>query len=204
MVVGFAFVAYALLEGFDQRIVKFSPEKERCAALSLCRACIKYSDAPCGLKRLFTIMTPALAVLALMPFSVDLNTDAYQTEILGKMHHYFHPVSAQLLELRYCPALALLLFTASWLVLLFKRNRPVALAKPLFAGAAGALSFGLLRMFFTLTFRDDLMWFDVWEEVTELLFILGTAAVLWVFRTSLFPSKHPAMPNGGSVAEATA
>ena len=35
MSVGFAFTAYALLEGLDRRVIKYSPAKERCVALSL-------------------------------------------------------------------------------------------------------------------------------------------------------------------------
>ena len=49
MAVGFSFVTYALLEGMDRRLIKYSAAKDRCAALSLCRACIKY-DTGCALR----------------------------------------------------------------------------------------------------------------------------------------------------------
>jgi rhodanese-related sulfurtransferase len=200
MAVSFSFIAYAFLEGFDHRVVKFSPEKERCAALSLCRACVKYSDAPCGLKRLFTVMIPALAVLALMPLTAGFQLASYDTIIVGTAHNYYHLPSSQLLELRYCPALALILFAAAWLVLLFKRHEPVAASKVLLAAATGPLSFGMLRMFFVASFSDRLVWFDVWEEITELLSILSIGLVLWVFRHSLFvKAERPAA--AGSDAE---
>ena len=189
MAAGFAFVVYALLEGFDCRVIKFSPEKERCAALSLCHACIKYVDAPCGLKRLFMVMIPAFALLSLMPLCANFNLTSYDTNIFGTTHNYCHLVSSQLFEWRFCAGLALVSFVASWLALMFKRHKPVAASKVLFAAALGPLSFGMLRMFFVSTFTDNLMWFDVWEEVTEFLFVLGTGAVLWVFRDALFAKK---------------
>ncbi len=192
MAAGFAMVVYAVLEGMDHRLIKFSPAKERCAALSLCRACIKYDPAaPCGLKRLFTIMIPAFMLLALMPLTADFKLTAYNAIIVGTLHNYYHLASSQLFELRYCAGLAFVLFAASWLVLRFKRTEPVAASKVLFAAALGPLSFGMLRMFFVATFSDRLVWFDVWEEFTELLFIVSAGAVLWVFRGALF-GKQPA------------
>lgn len=44
-------------------------------------------------------------------------------------------------------------------------------------------------MFFVSTFTNNLMWFDVWEEVTEFLFLLGTGLGLWFFRHTLFVKK---------------
>jgi len=204
MAVSFSFVAYAFLEGFDSRVIKFSPEKERCAALSLCRACAKYTDAPCGLKRLFTVMIPALMALALMPLSAGFQLNAYVTDILGTIHNYYHLASSQLFELRYCPVLALVLLTASWLVLLFKKDRPVPTSKVLLAAAVGPMNFGMLRMFFVATYSDRLGWFDVWEELTELLFVLSAGVVLWVFRHSLFVKSEIAVqaPAGAAAARA--
>jgi hypothetical protein len=192
MAVSFSFVAYAFLEGFDYRVIKFSPEQERCAALSLCRACVKYTGAPCGLNRLFTVTIPALMVLALMPLSAGFQLTSYVTDIMGTIHNYYHLASSQLFEMRYCPALALVLLTASWLVLLLKKDRPVAISKVLLAAAMGPMSFGVLRMFFVATYSDRLGWFDVWEEITELLFILSAGLVLWVFRHSLFVKPEKA------------
>jgi hypothetical protein len=83
----------------------------------------------------------------------------------------------------------------SWVVLKFKRREPVAGSKILLAAALGPLSFGLLRLFFVSSFTDHLMWFDVWEEITELLFVVGVGVVLWVFRGRLFaPSGGAAVP----------
>ncbi len=192
MAVGFSFTAYAVLEGVDTRILKYSAPKERCAALPLCQACIKYADTPCKLRQLFGVMFPALFCVAAIPLCAKLQVTAYHASVLGSMCVFAQPMSCQLFECRYCPLLAMGLLAASWLALQFKRENPVALAKILLAAAIGPMSFGLLRLFLFATFRDNLIWFDVWEEITELIFTAATAYLLWIFRRSLF--AKPAQP----------
>lgn len=197
MAAGFAFIAYAALEGIDNRVIKFSPAKERCAALGLCRACMKTADAPCGLKRLFALMIPALAVVALMPLSGGYVLDSYDAVILGSTTHYHHLMTSQLFELRFCPLLAAGLMVAAWLALMFKRHDPVQTSKAILAAGLGPMGFGILRMIFVATFRDRLVWFDAWEELTELVSIFSIAAVLWVFRQSLFARRPAGRPGPG-------
>ncbi len=194
MAVCFSLATYALLEGTDRRLIKYSSIKDRCAALSLCRACIKYdADVPCGLRRVFTMLIPATIVLAVMLLGADLKPAAYDTTIMGSGVHYSETLTDQLFEIRYCPALTILLLIASWLVLLFKRAEPVPLAKVLFAAAMGPFGFGLMRLFLATVFREDLIQYVVWEEITELVFVAAVAFVLFVFRHSLFV-KEPSIP----------
>src|ERR1017187_6341686 len=113
MAVCFSFVTYALLEGTDRRLIKYSPAKDRCAALSLCRACIKYdADVPCGLRRVFPMLLPAPVVLAAMLLCADMKPAAYDPAIMGSGVHYSETLSDQLFEIRYCPVLAILLLAA--------------------------------------------------------------------------------------------
>jgi hypothetical protein len=203
MAVGFSFIAYAALEGIDQRLIKFSPRSERCAALGLCRACEKYTDDPCGLKRLFKFTIPGLMVVSFMPLTAPFQLNAYRTELLGSPHYYHHMVSSQWFELRVCPVLALLFLTASWLVLLFKRTEPVSVSKALMAAGTGPLGFGIMRMSIVATFSGNQVWLNFWEEFTELLFIVSVLLVLWTFRHRLLPG---ALWSGGKrpAAEAVA
>ncbi len=186
MAASFSLILAALLEGFDHRVIKFSPPKEHCAVLPLCGACSKYAAVPCRLPRLFAALLPALIVVALLPLTADFATAPFRTNILGTSVNYEHLASSTWFELRACPALALVLFTASWLVLLFKKTEPVTFSKALLAAGLGPFSFGLLRLFLVSTFAQNLIWSDQWEEFTELLFILGVALVLWLFRARLF------------------
>jgi hypothetical protein len=185
MIVGFAFVAWALLEGLDVRLIKVSPEHERCAALSLCRACIKNSAVACNLQRLFKLLIPAAMILALMPLCWNLKVVSYNSRILGTLYHYAHYVVDQIYENRFCAVLALVLLAASWLVLMFKKKEPVRLSKALFAAALGPLSFGLMRTFIFGAYADRLVWFVAWEEITELIFVATIAFVIWIFRHAL-------------------
>jgi hypothetical protein len=187
MAVGFSFIAYAALEGIDQRLIKFSPGNERCAALGLCGACEKYTGAVCGLKRLFKFMIPGLMAVALMPFTAPFQLNAYRTELLGSPHYYHHMVSSQWFELRACPILALSFLAAAWLVLLFKRTEPVAASKVLMAAGTGPLGFGIMRMAIVATFSGNQVWLNFWEEFTELLFVIAVLLVLWTFRHRLLP-----------------
>ncbi len=59
------------------------------------------------------------------------------------------------------------------------------MSKVLFAAALGPLGFGFLRLFLFAAFRDDLIPFVVWEEITELVFVFAVVFVLVVFRQSL-------------------
>jgi hypothetical protein len=204
MSIGFAFAAYALLEGLDRRIIKYSPAKERCAALSLCRACIKYADVPCGLRRLFHLLIPASILVAIIPLCVRPEVISYDVTVLGTLTNYSHLLPAQLYETWYCSALAVVLLTVSWLVLCFKRDDPVALSKIFFAGAMGSLGFGLFRLFLYSVYRDELLWAALWEEVTELLFVASVGFVLWVFRDSLFMRQAPAAVVQSSPQQASA
>jgi rhodanese-related sulfurtransferase len=198
MVLCFGCTTYALFEGLDRRLIHHGDAEKPCAALALCRGCIKYVEAPCGLKRCFFVAIPAAAIMAFMPLAAVPRPGAYLTTILGTPYLYSHPIVYQFFELRICPILGLALLAVSFAVLLCGRRDPVARAKFLFAAGTGYLGFGLFRLFLFAPFADNQVWFAFWEEVTELLFIAGAAAVLWFFRHGLFaastvrPSPDPA------------
>ena len=182
MVLTFGFTTYAFFEGLDCRIVHYTEPEKRCAALGPCRSCIKYADVPCGLRRLI----PAHVILALMPLGTVPRSVAYNTEIFGAPYTYVHLAPHQLFESRYCPLAAVLLFAASFLVLLLKKNDPVHTSKVLFASGMGPFAFGMMRLFLFGVYTENLLWFIVWEELTELLYVAGVAVILW-----LFPGVRP-------------
>jgi rhodanese-related sulfurtransferase len=186
MVVCFALTTYALAEGIDRRLVKFSDVERKCAALGLCSRCIKYADAPCGFHRAFLFLIPAMMVICFMPLAAELLPLSYNTEILGSFYNYSHPVVHQVFETRYLPAAALVLLAISWSVLKFKGSDPVQWSKVFFAAGVGAIGFSLFRLILLHVYSDHMAWFGFWEEVTELLFVLGAGVVLWIFRQGLF------------------
>lgn len=193
MVLNFGFTAYAVFEGVDRRIVRYSTPDAKCAGLSLCLRCIKYTTAPCGFQRLFLLLIPAALVVSFMPLCVRLKTVGYSSCILGTVYQYSHPLSSQLFEVRYCALVAAALLAAAWLVLGFKGAPAIPLAKVLFAAGLGPLGFGLMRMTLFTAYADNQVWLNVWEEITELLFIGGVAFALWVFKAGLFPRREKAL-----------
>lgn len=203
MAAGFSFIIYSVLEGVDLRLIKYSPGKDRCAALSLCRACIKYAEVPCGLRRLFSFLIPAMVILALMLPCADLRPVALRSDVVGSPQAFLSPMWSQLFESRYCAWASIVLLLISWAVLSFKRREPVAAAKIFFAAGAGPLGFGLMRLFLRTAYRDNLAWANIWEEVTELIFITGVGLVLWLFRGALFREEPFAAPAQVDIAGAT-
>lgn len=194
MAVAFSFVTFAAMEAIDLRMIRYSAPKERCAMLNLCHTCIKYSPVRCKLRQLFTVMMPVALIVAAIPLCAKLRIVAYNVNLLGSIQTYSQPLSCQLFEIRYCPILAMILLGGSWLVLMFKRNEPVVYAKLLTAAAMGPLGFGFMRLFLFSAFSDNLLWFDEWEEITELFFTMAVAYVLWTFRGTLLKQTPTADP----------
>jgi len=190
MVLTFAFTTYALLEGIDARLIHYSAAG-RCAAAPLCRGCIKHADVPCGLRRIFLLLVPALALVAALPLFVAYRTTAYQTTIFGAPYTYQHPVVEQIYEWRLLPIAALLLLAACFLVLWLVERHPVPLSKILLAAAVGAMGFAFFRLLLVTAFIDDQVWFEFWEEATELLYVGVAGGLLLVYRHSLLAPEQP-------------
>jgi len=190
MLLSFGFATYAVFEGMDSRILMLSDPNKKCAALNLCRKCIKYENVPCGLKRTFFMIIPASILLALMPLFADWHNNSYNTMIFGTFYHYTHRLIYQQFELLYCPIASIALLTISLLILTLKREDSLLLAKILFAAGIGPLGFGMLRSILAGLYSQNMVWFNFWEEGTELLFIVGVCFVLWVFRQSLFKTPN--------------
>ena len=185
MVLCFGLTVYGLLEGIDRRLLKLSDPEGRCAALGLCQRCIKHVDAPCGLRRVFQFLIPALMIVALAPLCAEFVPTSYNTTIFGTFYNYSHPVVHQIFEQRYLPAAAFVLLGVSLLCLRPKSTEGMLWSKLFFAAGVGAMGFSFFRLFLLHCYSENLVWFASWEEFTELLFIIGVALVLWTFRRAL-------------------
>lgn len=190
MVLCFGLTLFALLEGLDRRLIRLSDPEGRCAAVGLCQRCIKHADVPCGLRRLFLFLIPAAMVVALAPLVAELVPVSYNTRIFGDFYNYSHPVVYQVYEVRYLPLAAMVLLAISLAILAWKQRNAVLWSKVFFAAGAGAIGFSFFRLVFFHAYRDNLVWFGAWEEITELLFVAAVALVLWVFRGSLLDKRE--------------
>ena len=185
MVLGFAFVIYAVIEALDSKILGFSDPQKKCALMGLCRQCRKYNATYCGLQRLLYFLMPALIILAFIPLLVNFNALSYNTRVLGILYNYSHPVIYQFFELRYAPIYALIFIGLSFLTLFAKEDN-INVVKVLFAIGIGALAFSYLRMTFWGIYHDNFVWPNFWEELTELIYTSGVAFIFWIFQRKLF------------------
>lgn len=185
MVLCFGLTVFALLEGFDRRLLKLSDPDARCTALGLCHRCIKHADVPCGLQRVFQFLIPAAVIVSLAPLCAEVVPVSYNTTICGDFYNYSHAAVHQIFEIRYLPVAAAVLLAVSLALLRPKRHGQLLWSKIFFAAGMGAAGFSFLRMILFHAYRENLVWFAAWEEITELLFIAGVGAVLWVFREAL-------------------
>ena len=186
MVLSFSFAGFALIEAVDRYAIHFTEPDTKCSFAAFCRRCIKYEPVACGLQSFLILVAIAAALLALMPLSAELHVVSYNTKIWGTSYNYNHPIIYQVFEFRYFPLLASGLFSAAALILWFGRQNRLHLSKIIFAAAIGPFGFSLFRFVVFQGFRINLAWMDIWEEITEFIFILGVISVLWFFRRSLF------------------
>lgn len=185
MVISFAFVGMALLEGVDQRIIRYSDPESKCSLISLCHGCIKYKEVPCGLKNVFEIMTLFLVILTMIPLSAVPVPVSYNTIILGTFYNYTHAGIHQLYEIRSCPLIAIALFIFSWIALKIRSKESFIYAKIFLGVGVGHLGFSMFRLYLLSVFNGEMVWFVFWEEFTEFMLMVGVGWVIWIFKDRL-------------------
>jgi hypothetical protein len=192
MALAFGFTVLAASEFLDERIVHFSAAGKSCSLLAACGKCYKTSEIACSLRLVFMIILPGLALLCAMPPLVPVRFAVQDTVILGTPYIYSHPVIYQLFETRYSPLVAAAFFLAALLTLLLRRERSWPAAKLLFAGGAGFFSFAMFRLVLLSLYGENLPWFVIWEELTELIYVATAWLFLLVFRKKpLLFSRQP-------------
>ncbi len=187
MVICLGFLTYAFLEGVDQRILGFSAPSQRCAGMGLCGRCVKFTEVPCGFRRLFLMLVLACMVVSCMLPATDWHDQAYNTLVLGQAYHYGHLRAFQVLETWGCGVAAFFCFAASLVMVLLSDEHSLQWPKFTFAAGMGALGFGLLRTTIGGLYDASRHWYGFWEECTELLLIAAICYVLWTFRAQLLP-----------------
>lgn len=191
MALAFGFTTYALMVGFDKRIVKYRDQTKRCAALEFCGECYKCRPVNCNMKEVFLFIIPLMMAFCFMPLVSVPHSESYNVNILGSPYNYSHPVAFQIYEIYYAPAAAPALFMPAFFILL---KTPAAIsdtAEILFSAGMGFLGFSMLRFVIFTAHRDSLWWASNWEEFTETLFMIGAGWFLWKFRRWLFRRNEP-------------
>lgn len=190
MLVFVGFVAYAMMEAFDNRVFHFSEKDRTCALLAQCGRCYKYGDSRCNMWYVSLFVVPAAAVIVGIPLSASLGSRFYAGDVFGSTVLFGHPVEYQFLETRIYPAIALVFFLCSFAALLLGKEKRFDVAKILFAMGLGPLGFSLLRFLFYWGYQATPLWADAWEEITEFLFILF---IFWIVLRVRAVSRQPEM-----------
>jgi len=190
MVGAFGLSIYAFINFVDFRLLHISDTRKKCAAQQLCAQCIKYTETPCGFTRMLSVFSFAILICAFIPLCAVPHTDAYLTDIFGTLYPYTHPVVYQYFEIRYAPILAGLFFAAAFLLLINGKTRFKDFGVVFFSAGSGFLGFSMFRLILFSAYRQDLSWFVIWEELTELLYIVGVGVLLWLFRHGLLENKE--------------
>ncbi|MEW5939202.1 MAG: hypothetical protein AB1750_06055 [Chloroflexota bacterium] len=184
MVLAFAFFAFAFLEILDRRLLHINAG--RCALNGLCQTCKRATPLACAARRT-SILTISLAGLAsFLPLTASSTPESYATSLFGFDYSYARFGFYQWYETRALPVLALALFLLALLPLLRAKGDPIPLTtKFFFSAGIGGLGFSLFRLTLASVFADNLVWFEFWEELAELMFISAIAFLVWQFRDRL-------------------
>jgi rhodanese-related sulfurtransferase len=177
MLLCFGFVVYALMEAVDKRVLHFSDRERPCALLPQCGRCYKHQDVSCTLRSFFLLLIPAAVIVAAIPLSGPLAYRFHGGTVFGTLSVFGQPVAYQYLEARIFPVFSLFFFGAALSALVRLKEGGFGASKVWFAMGMGLLGFSLLRFFFYWGYQGRPLWADVWEEITEFLFIV---LLLWI------------------------
>jgi len=172
MVCAFALFTYALIEAFDERIVHYSDKGRMCALLLQCGTCYKQRDMSCTMLTMFLYIVPALFVVAAMPLNAPISSRFFAGSVFGEHVIFGHPLISQMIEVRFFPAVAAFFLLLSFCSLLFQREEGFKTAKILVSLGLGPLVFSVMRFICFWGYGEHPLWADVWEEITEFLFIV--------------------------------
>ncbi len=183
MALAFGLTAFAAFEGLDARLLKLNSPGSRCAVSGVCGLCKRTSPLECAARRAAWVVIVMTGILAFIPLMAPLTPQAYATSIYGLPYSYTRFALYEWYEIRALPLLALACFALACLPLLRKDGLPIPTwTKAFFSAGLGALGFSFFRLALGAIFRENLVWFEFWEETTELMYVIGVGLLLWQFK----------------------
>jgi len=183
MALAFGLTAFAVFDGLDTRLLKLNHPESHCAVGGLCGVCKRSTPLECAARRSAQVILAMLAVLACIPLMAPLAPQAYAASLYGFPYSYARFPLYEWYENRALPVLALACFALAFIPLLRKDGLPIPpWTKAFFCAGLGALGFSFFRLTLASIFRENLVWFEFWEETTELMYVLGAGFFLWQFR----------------------
>jgi hypothetical protein len=186
MAMSFSLTSLALIIIMDEKIIGLSDKNRKCALLDTCRECYKYSETDCRVKKIFQFALVMLIIISIMPLLAEKPAVTYNSNILGTFYTFSHAEIYQVIEIRYFPMLAVFFFLLSLLFLKLKNGNMFNYSKIFFSTGFGFIGFAFFRMIFLHVYQNNMTWFICWEEITELMFMTGSAYIIRLYRNKIF------------------
>lgn len=181
---------WGMFELFDERILRVTDQNHRCAFQKMCRICWKYEDVSCGLHRLFRYLAPAFAIIALLPLTAPLRPFHIVLPVFGSKAIFQFSFIVLIFEIRIYPILAFVFMFSS---IFYLRGGPseIKKAQPLFFAGLGFWLYSLFRFIMVTGYYGLPQWMNFWEELIELITIIGMGFFFIIFRRQLGLKTFP-------------
>lgn len=161
MMIEFSAIAFALIHFLDRRAVQ----------------------NPIRISSTFSFIA-ALGILAsFLPLAVSPSPSGYHADIFGYPYMYARFEFNQWVESRALPIASIFFFSLT-LLSSSRTTQPKILnvANVFLSAGIGLLAFSILRLSLGALFAERLVWFEFWEEATQLIVISTIAFLLWQFK----------------------
>jgi len=168
MALAFGFTSFALLEGWEWLFAS----RNRSQFMQEAQTILKFS-------------LPIFAALSFIPILSPLQSEVYAVSIFNFPYSYTRLDFYEVYERRMLPILAIIAFIVTYLSLLRKSETISFLTKVFLCAGLGALSFSFFRVALNAIFVNDMVWFEFWEEATELMFVGTIGFILWRYKSFL-------------------
>jgi hypothetical protein len=145
--------------------------------LTACGRCTHHAEEGCKAKAIARFLILMLGILTFIPLLSPLHSDSYVVSIFGFPSSYTRFDVYEIYERRVLPIFTLISFLIAYLPLLRNTKPPIpSLTKIFFCARLGALGFSFFRVAWNAIFVNNLVWFESWEEATELMYV-GAMAI---------------------------
>lgn len=181
---------WGMFELFDERILRVTAQNNRCAFQKMCRICWKNEDVSCGLHRLFRYLAPAFAIIALLPLTAPLRPFHIELPVFGSKAIFQFSFIVLVFEIRIYPIIAFV-FMSSSMLYLWDSPSGIKKAQPLFFTGLGFWLYSLFRFIMVSGYYGLPQWMNFWEELIELITIIGMGFFFIVFRKQLGIKTFP-------------
>jgi hypothetical protein len=136
------------------------------------------------MRKLYQLLAFASAVVSLLPLTSTVKGYFVKGTVFGSEVIFGHSLIQQIIETRVFPVAAIIFFVITWLILQTKKEKGLEAAKMFFSAGLGLFGFSCMRFIIFRGFEQNPIWADIWEEVTEFLFISAVFYVVFLIRGS--------------------